>query len=238
MAEEAPQVKPRSSCLGKLVVLIALLGVVGLGAAVYFIATPQDLSDIKGRTAGLASASTPPNLATILEKSIEGVYPISISEEQLNRYVQATLEAKQDGPLSGMVDLKGVRIRLHEGFAEVIIERTIFGRPQTLSMYVKVEQFIDIQGKTKGNAILGGEQYFPDTPRLDRFIRGGRFGKLEVPQGFLVLVTPSFKKLAAVYREELRLGFEEMSRITFEKGKLILDPRADGGSLDPGSGVF
>jgi hypothetical protein len=41
---------------------------------------------------------------------------------------------------------------------------------------------------------------------------------------------PQFEKLAKIYEKELHLGFEEMSRIRLEKGKLVLDPRADGGS--------
>lgn len=127
-----------------------------------------------------------------------------------------------------------VRVRLEDGYAEVIMERSIMDYPQTLSMYLKIDQYIDVQGRTKGAAVLGGEQYFPDVPRIDRLIRGGRFGQLEVPQGFLLLVQPAFAKLAAVYQQELHLGFEEMSRITFTKGKLVLDPRADGG----GAGTF
>ncbi|WP_193211986.1 hypothetical protein [Luteolibacter marinus] len=233
MADEK-QVKPRGSCLGKLVVLIALLGVAGLGAAVYFIVTPQDLTDIKGRTSGLTAPPKAPDLAAVLKKSIEGNYPISLSEEQINLYLQQTLAAKQGGLLGEFVTMKGVRVRLEEGYAEVIMERSVMDQPLTLSMYLKIDQYIDVQGRTKGALVRGGDPYFPNDPRLEHLIRGGRFGRLEVPQGFLLLVLPAFEKLAGVYQNELHLGFEEMSRITFAEGKLVLDPRADGGDLSPG----
>ena len=57
MAAEEKQDPPkrRGSCLGKLATLITFAGVAGLGVAVYFIARPQDMSDLKGTS---PSAST------------------------------------------------------------------------------------------------------------------------------------------------------------------------------------
>ena len=54
---------------------------------------------------------------------------------------------------------------------------------------------------------------------------GGRFGQLPVPQGFLLLVMPSFDNLAKAFPDEIRLGFAEMTRIKIEDERLILDPR-------------
>ena len=74
---------------------------------------------------------------------------------------------------------------------------------------------------------------------IAKLVKGGRFGQLVVPQGFLLLVLPAYEQLAALYRKELELGFEEMSRITLADGKLILDPRPDGGAEIPGpAGTF
>ena len=110
------------------------------------------------------------------------------------------------------------------------------GRPMTVSMYVRVVQELDIQGRTKTMVMRDGGQYFPQLQRSERLVKGGRFGKLVVPQGFLILVLPSYRKLAEAYQYELQQGFEEMSRITLADGKLILDPRADGGSALPRAG--
>ncbi len=46
-----------------------------------------------------------------------------------------------------------------------------------------------------------------------------------VPQGFLLLVMPAYENLAALFREELHLAFEEMARIKIERHRLVLDPR-------------
>ena len=40
------------------------------------------------------------------------------------------------------------------------------------------------------------------------------------------MVLPAYQKLAAVFTEEIHLGFEEMARITIEKKLLVLNPRA------------
>ena len=236
MAEEK-QEKPRGSCLGKLVSLFAFAGVAGLGAAVFFIAQPQDLSDIKG--AGPASAlngGKARDLREVLKNAVNRGYPLTLTEEEINLYLKQSLAAKQGGGLEKFVNIEGVRVRLENERAEIIIERSIMGRPMTVSMYVRVVQELDVQGRTKTLVMRDGGQYFPEIPRLERLAKGGRFGKLVVPQGFLLAVLPSYEQLAKVYEYELQQGFEEMSRITLADGKLILDPRADGGSALPSAG--
>jgi hypothetical protein len=46
----------------------------------------------------------------------------------------------------------------------------------------------------------------------------------------MVFVRPSYAALAAVFSEEIRLGFEEMARVQIGDGVLELDPRFDSGS--------
>ena len=238
MADDKPS-KPRGSCLGKLVVLIALLGVAGLGAAVYFIGKPQDLGDIQGRASGPTAAAPVPDLGVVLKRAIDENYKITLTEEQVNRYLQQTLAAKQGGVLGEFVTFTGVSVRLEDNRAEIIMERSFMEHPLTLSMFVRVEQTLDVQGRTQTTVMRDGGPFVPDLPRLERLVKGGRFGSLVVPQGFLLLVLPGFEKLADAYKNELHLGFEEMSRITIADGKLILDPRADGGQADPGNlGTF
>lgn len=239
MAEEK-QEKLRGSCLGKLVSLFTFAGVAGLGAAVFFIAQPQDLSDIKGiGPASALNGGKARDLREVLKNSVSRGYPLTLTEEEINLYLKQTLAAKQGGGLEKLVNIDRVCVRLEEERAEVIIERSIMGRPVTVSMYYRILQEIDMNGSTKTSVVRDGGHFFPDLPRLERLTKGGRFGKLVVPQGFLILVLPSFEKLAPVYRLELEQAFEEMSRITISKGKLVLDPRADGGSaLPPAGGTF
>ena len=114
------------------------------------------------------------------------------------------------------------------------MERTVMGQPLTLSMYVRVEQTLSVKGTTQTTVLRDGGPFLPEIPRLGKLVKGGRFGRLVVPQGFLLLVLPAYEKLANAYRRELELGFEEMSRITLGDGKLVLDPRPDGGAEVPG----
>jgi len=66
---------------------------------------------------------------------------------------------------------------------------------------------------------------------------GGRFGKLRVPQGFLMAVVDDYAKIADVLAPEIKLGFEEMARFEIQEDRLVLDPRAptrhEGGSANP-----
>lgn len=235
MADDV-MLEPKGSCLGKLVTLVAMAGVAGLAAALYFVGQPQDLSDLKPSVPGKPAR----NLRTVLQTAVDRSYPVPLTEEEINLYLKQTLKAKQGGLLGEVVRLDGVRVRLEEDRAEIVIERTAMGYPLTLSMYVRVEQTLDMNGKPSTSILRDGGPMLPQAPRLERLVKGGRFGKLVVPQGFLLLVLPSFEKLAALYREELRLGFEEMSRIRITEGKLLLDPRPEGEASDlPGpEGAF
>ncbi len=218
-------VKPRSGCLGKFLALFAMAGIAGLGAALWFLFQPQDLSAIAG-TGPASAGKSSRNLQAVLKSSVERAYPITLSEEEINLYLRRTLEAKQGGLLESAVEFRSVCVRLEDDLAEIIMERSVMGHPFTVSMFVRVEQNETLQGVER-SVFRDGGPYLEETPRLRR---GGRFGKLVIPQGFLLLVLPSFEKFAAVYQKEISEGIEEMSRITIQKGKLVLDPRPDGGT--------
>ena len=218
MAESS---KPKSGggCLGKLLVLILLAGFAGFGAAVFFIVQPQDLTDIGGY--GPAAKTAPVrDLKAVLQSSIDRGHAVTLTENEINHWLKRTLVAKQGGVLAGQLSLERVCVRLEEGHAEIVMERAIMGQPFTVSMFLRVEQLQGLKGvETKVH--LEGGPYHESLPRPPR---GGRFGKLVVPQGFLLLVKPAYEKLAAVFEDEIGV-IEQMSRLKIEKGRLILDPR-------------
>lgn len=214
--------KPKSGggCLGKLFFLILLVASCSLGAAVFFIAQPQDLSDIGGY--GPISKSPPArDMKAVLDNSIKRGYKVTLTETEINQWLGRVLTAKQGGMLASEAPLERVWIRLDDGTAEVIMERMVMGRPFTVSMFLQIEQLQSSKG-VRTEVLLHGGPYHESLPRPPR---GGRFGKLVVPQGFLLLVMPAYEKLAAVFTEEIHLGFEEMARIKIEKNRLVLDPR-------------
>ena len=214
--------KKRGGCLGKLGGLLVLALLVGLGAALYHVYLPQDLSDIGGVEASLTTPASPPrDLRAVLQKSIEGDYSVTLSETELNQWLTRELKLKQGGELAQWVSLKRVCVRLRAGVAEVIIERDVAGYPLTTSMFLQVEQTESAEGiSTQIHLHGGGFHEMVPIPT-----RGGRFGQLTVPQGFLIMVMPDFRKIADLFETEIDLGFQRMARIKIEDKRLVLDPK-------------
>lgn len=210
--------------------LVAFVGLGGLGAAGYFVSQPQDMSDIEGRGQEAVGRSSR-NLEGVLSKALKGGYELNLTEEDINLYLRDTLEMKQGGFLGEWVKLEDVAVRLEKDRAEVIQVRSIQGHEMTISMYVKILQTEEPNGTILTEISCNGGAFHKDLPRP---LVGGRFGKLPVPQGFLHLVLPSFENLAAVYRDAESKKptkevdyIEEMVRIRMEEGKLVLDSRAN-----------
>jgi hypothetical protein len=219
--EEAEE-KKKGGCLGKLFGLLVFAVIVGLGAALYFISLPQDLSDIGGYApAAETSASPPRDIEAVLRKSIEGDYSVTLSETELNNWLGRELKLKQGGELAQWVSLKRVWVRLRDGVAEIIIERDVAGYPLTSSMFLQIEQNETAKGITTQIHLHGGG-YHQDVPMPKR---GGRFGQLVVPQGFLIMVMPDFEKIAQLFETEVDLGFSQMARIKIEDNRIVLDPK-------------
>jgi hypothetical protein len=217
---EPTQPKSRGGCLSKLLLLILLIAAGGLATAIVSVVQPQDLTDLGGY-APPAKPLPERDMKAVLRNAIDRGYAVTLSEAEINQWLGRTLVTKQEGFLADKVTLNRVWVRLEEGRAEVIMDRSIMGHRFTVSMYLQAERVEGPDG-TATDIILHGGPYHPDFPKPTR---GGRFGKLVVPQGYLKLVMPAFEKLADKFREERELGFREMSRIRMEKGKLILDPR-------------
>lgn len=221
---ESKEPRPGGGCFSKLLLLILFGATAALGSAVYFIAQPQDLTDLGGY--GTVSKITPTrDLKQVLDNAVEKAaanrgYAVTFSEAELNDWLARTVVAKQGGLLGTGVSLDRVWVRLEEGRAELIMARSLFGRSFTVSMYIQVERMEDSEGPFL-NVQQDGGPYHKDYPRPPR---GGRFGRLVVPQGFLYLVKPAYQKLAALFPEEAEL-LARMSKVKFEKGSLTVDPR-------------
>ncbi len=205
---------------------MATLGVVvliaGLAYALVLVFQPQNLSDIRTGNDPVHPI-TARDLNQVFSQSIEGSYALHLSEDEINAYLAKTLKTAQGGALGGLVKLEKVLVRLETDRAELIMVRRIGDWPMTTSMWVAINQTENAKGEIETHIELDGGPM----PFFSFVSRGGRFGKLVIPQGFLLLVRHSFAGLAEQYPEEIRLGFEEMSRIQIKKGELVLDPRFD-----------
>lgn len=213
---------PRSGggCFSKLLMLVLLVATGGLVAAVFQAYQPQDLSDIGGYGPN-AKPLPERDMKVVLRNAIDRGYAVTLSEAELNQWIARTLATKQGGLLSRQVSLDRVWVRFEENQAEVIMERHFMGHPFTVSMFLQVTRMEGLKGTTTEVELHGGP-FHPDFPNPPR---GGRFGKLTIPQGFLILVMPAYKKLAEQFNEEIQMAFSEMSRIRIEKDSIVLDPR-------------
>lgn len=216
--------KSGGGCFFKLFFLLLLAATAALGSAVYFVVQPQNLADLRGD--GAAAKIIPArDLKQILVNAVEKAaanrgYAVTFSEAEVNDWLARTVAAKQGGLLGSAVRLDRVWVRLEEDRAELIMARTILGRPFTVSMYIQVERMEDSAGPFLSIKQEGGP-YHPDFPRP---ARGGRFGQLVVPQGFLLLIKPAYEELAKLFPEESEL-FAKMTKVKIEKGSLTVDPR-------------
>lgn len=217
---EPTQSRSGGGCFSKLLLLILLAAAGGLGMAIHTAIQPQDLSDLK-HPAPVANPGPERDVKIVLQNAVDRGFPVTLQETEINQWLARTLVARQGGFLAGKVTLDRVWVRLEEGIAEVIMERHFLGKPFTVSMYLQIERMESLHGVFTDIHPHGGP-YHPDFPHPPK---GGRFGKLVVPQGFLLIVLPAFQKLAAQFPVEIELGMTKMSRITLEKGRIVLDPR-------------
>lgn len=236
MGEKEAKPAKKSGCLGRLVTLVVLLGLAGVGAGVAFIFMPQDVSDIAG-TAPADAGMEVRDLRQVMKNALDGGYELTLREDEINRYISRHLKGMQGGALGAQASIRDVMVRLEEGRAEVVVVRDLMGRPFTLSMYLRVEQFEQPDGRISTQIFRNGGPYRPEVPAP---LVGGRFGRVPVPEGFLLFVLPEFEKIAKVFRSpggdmpaamrpkpEKEIDFiEEMARIRIEDGKLVLNPDA------------
>jgi len=223
---ESSKSKSGGGCLGKLIALPVFAGVLALGVAGFFVIQPQDMTDIGGY-GPMARRAGPRNLKAVLETALMRGYPVTLTETEINQWIGQNLTMKQGGLLAGQISLDGVWVRLMDGYAEVVMERKVMGRAFTVSMFLKLEQ---LQGarSVRTEIHCHGGRYHTDVPKP---MKGGRFGRLVVPQGFLLLVMPAYAKLAEVYKDEIHLAFEEMARVRIEPKRLVLESREPAGGV-------
>lgn len=190
--------------------------------AVIFMVIPQDTHDIEGYGQGAQSQEVR-DLMAVMEQSLERGHQVTLTEDELNRWIGQTLKVKQKGLLGPAVKIDGLALRLEEDLLEVVMERSFVGLKLTLSMYIQVEVEADDTRSSKQVLLHAG----PISKFVPVLKRGGRFGKLTVPQGYIHLVKPAFFQLGDVYKDELDLIFRKMHDIQIKDGEIILTPRPE-----------
>ena len=190
-----------SSGQGGMAMLFMLL-MTGLFAFAYLLAYQGDRVDARMPAKG----SNVPNLKNLLAIGLSSGKNLTITEEQINGYLAATLRAKQGGPLAGKASIERVMIQLEDGEFRLILVRKLFGRPHTVSLHFQASR------EGVGKDSLWNLQ-----------IHSGKVGKLPVAGGLLQLVLAPARQIASLYPSELRI-LQHASSLRIEKGRLLLGP--------------
>lgn len=152
--------------------------------------TPQNMRDI----AGYSDNGTARDLTALL-RNAHG-REISFTEAEINRYLRETCRLRQTGIFSIVTHGQGVAVRIHDGYAELVIDRMIGANiQQTTSINLTFHQ------ETRhGRPVLkvdfkGGLPLFQDLPC------GGSIGKLAVPERHISMLSPALDTLMTCYPE-------------------------------------
>lgn len=210
MSQDPP--KPRRSPLAKLLRLLVILLLGGVLYCVYLATQADDLTDIGGYGEDTAPRK---NLYGEIKESIRTGRAIRISERDLNAYLQDNIQLEQLGSYADKVSAKDIWVRLEKDRLEVIVQREVWGYPQTMGANFAFPEKVLADGRKK--PALAWESV--------------SLGRLTLPQGYGLLVKEAFVKLAAALEAELTPAFQNMGKIKVEDGALLLDPspqRVDG----------
>ncbi|MDE0859957.1 MAG: hypothetical protein OSA93_07340 [Akkermansiaceae bacterium] len=214
----------RGKALKRLFILIAFLMVAGLGMGVYLSFQPQDLTTISGYSPDDRSerATDVPAMIRLAAKNRQ---PIVLSEKQVNSWLAENLKVRQEGNFAKETELKGVWIRFDEaegGRAEFIIERKVRNITHTSSMFLRFQRRKKEDDSFTTTVRKDGGSF------LGTVLIGGRFGKLKIPQGFLLFTQDAYANLGALFEEEFQMIEQNIikegaGRIVFEEKKMRID---------------
>ncbi len=230
MSESSKKFRPGGGCLA----LLFICGFFGFCCWLVYVASqPQDLSDIaayaelKGgtedATEGGASQIAPRNLLQVLTDADFNGDSVEITESELNRYLHMTLSPKQRGIFNLVTGINGVWIRLHDGFAEVIIERKIQGYETSFDH--QFSYFIQVEPQEDGSIALdyNGGELFGGLAKM-----GSQAGQLSLPQSANALFGTAAESIAAVYEKELEFLTEKSARLEISQDRILYVGRGTG----------
>jgi len=214
----------RGSALKRIFLLIAFLIVIGLGVGVYLSFQPQDLTTLQGHAPEDRSerATDIPAMIALAAKNRQ---PITLSERQVNSWLAENLKVRQEGHFAKETELQGVWVRFDEaegGRAEFIIERKINDLTHTSSMFLRFQRKKKEDDSFTTTVRKDGGSFWGSIPI------GGRFGRLKIPQGFLLFTMSAYENLGSLFQKEFQMIEKNIiregaGRIIFEEKRMRID---------------
>lgn len=191
--DESPVVreeKPRLNIWKLLASLLMFLTLAFIGFLVALTWIPQDLSDIQGyRSKGEA-----PDLPGIFRRAAAQREEAVFTERDINRYLNNTLKFGQQSIFTIVARPYGVGVRIHDGYAELILDRLIGSQVhQTVSIYLT----FNIR-ENEGTRDITLE-YRGGSPILGTMPRGGKIGLVPVPERYILMMHPAIEGIKDTY---------------------------------------
>lgn len=171
-----------------LAIIIFLVFTIILGNAVARMWSPQNMRDI----AGYSDNGSTRDLSAILSNA--NGQEISFTEAEINRYLRETCRIRQTGIFSIIAHGHGIGVRIHDGYAELVIDRMIGANiHQTTSVYLTFSQETEhgrpvLKVEFKGGAPLSGN-----------IQRGGSIGTFGIPSRYVNMLGPALRTLLNCY---------------------------------------
>lgn len=169
--------------------------------------TPQNMRDIAGYSDNGSARDI-----TALLRNANGS-EISFTEAEINRFLKETCRIRQTGIFSIITHGHGLALRIHNGYAELVIDRMIGANiHQTTSVNLTFRQETEhgrpvLKVEYKGGAPLSG-----DVPH------GGNIGQFGIPDRHVSMLTPALRTLLDCYPEIASLIEEHGYCPYFTKG--------------------
>ena len=200
-----PPAAAQHSGHGGFMAALALL-MLALFAFLFFLAfQAESLDDVAGVQS--APGTRVPNLKSLIAVGLSSGKDVAISEAEINGFIQATLHARQAGPLAAKGPLRGVVVRLKDGELEVILRRQLFGRPHTIAVHLAPSRETLPSGQARWNIL-------PD---------GGKVGRLPVGGALLQLILKPVLQIGSAYSKELDI-LSYASSIRVEDDRILFGP--------------
>lgn len=153
---------------------------------------PQSLKDIAGYNDKTAAKDL-----SVLIRNANGA-TVSFSESELNRYLRDTCRMRQTGIFSIFANAQGIAVRVHDGYAELIVDRLVGANMhQTTAVNLTFHQE-NQHGRPELRVEFKG-----GPPLLGNMPRGGRIGLVGIPQKHIQVMQPALKTMLDCYPDIL-----------------------------------
>ncbi|MBR1982262.1 MAG: hypothetical protein IKA23_05890 [Akkermansia sp.] len=192
--QEAPsifrEIWRRFNLWGALAIIIFLVFTIVLTRTIHSMWTPQDMKDI----AGYADNGSARDLTALLRNA--NGQEISFTEAEINRFLRETCRMRQTGVFSIITHGNGLAVRIHDGYAELIIDRLIGSNiHQTTAVHLSFRQIVENGVPSLKVDFHGGEPLPGNLPR------GGSIGLVGIPERHISVLTPALGTLLNCYPE-------------------------------------